>query len=210
MFRKIDKEILFGGIFGILAVVATVAEMIANGISASTIWGAVKDIAGTIVAIMVFIVAVKHLFVKKAKDFNAAFASEMEKVIRKYSPIIEADQKVVGRYNIASNLDSIVGKESGSYHTMFELVGRNDISFNVSKTVFKGRSSDSFEEMQRSISLGIGSKIKDSFDLVDRFELTSKGVKIIFTHELQTNQEAVLLAEIVDYALLLYFVEYRK
>ena len=210
MFRKIDKEILFGGIFGILAVAATVGEMIANGISAATVWGAVKDIAGTIVAIMVFIVAVKHLFVKKARDFNTAFSTEMEKVIKKYSPIIEADGKVLGRYNIASNLDSIVGKESGAYHTMFELVGRSDISFNISKTVFKGRSSDSFDEMQRSISLAIGSKIKDSFDLVDRYELTSKGVKIIFTHELQTSEEAMLLAEIVDYALLLYFVEYKK
>lgn len=210
MFKRIDKEILFGGIFGILAVLATVFELIANGISLATVWGAIKDISGTIVAVMVFIVAVKHWFVKKPKDFNAVFSAEMEQVIKKYSPIIEEDKNIAGRYNIASNLDSIIGKETGAFHTLFEVNGRKEIHFNVTKTVFKGRSVESFDEMQRSISLGIGSKIKDSFDIVEKFELTPKGIKIIFKEELKTCEDAMQLAEIVDYTLLLYFVEYKK
>ena len=132
MFKKIDKEILFGGIFGIIAIVATAGEMIANGISIATIFGAIKDIAGTLVAVMVFIIAVRHLFVKKVTDFNGVFEAEMEKIIAKYAPIISKDSAVAGRYNIASNLDSILGKEEGAYHTMFDANSKTSISFNIS------------------------------------------------------------------------------
>ena len=141
MFKKIDKEILFGGVLGIIAIVATVGEMIVNGVSAATILGAVKDIAGTLVAVMVFIIAVRHLFVKKATDFNGVFEAEMDKIIVKYAPIISKDSSVAGRYNIASNLDSILGKEAGAYHTMFDNNSRTSISFNISKTVFMGKCS---------------------------------------------------------------------
>lgn len=210
MNRKIDKEILFGGIFSIVAIVAAIGEMIANGISAATILGATKDIFGTLVAVMVFIIAIKHLFVKKATDFDSVFHKEMETIIQKYSPILEKDAVIAKRYNIASNLDSILGKETGAYHTMFELSSRNDITFHISKTVFMGKSKDSFDELQQKIATQIGSKIKDSFEFVDRFEFTAKGIKFLFTHELKTNNDAVQLAELVDCTLLLYFIEYKK
>lgn len=210
MFKKIDKEVLFGGIFGIIAIAAAVGEMLANGISTATILGATKDIAGTLVAVMVFIIAIKHLFAKKPTDFDGVFAAEMDKVISKYSPILAKDEKVKGRYNIASNLDSIVGKETGAYHAMFDAVSRKEITFNVSKTVFMGKSKESFDEMQQKISTQIGSKIKNTFEIVDSFEITAKGVKFNFAHELKTNNDASQLAEIIDCVILLYFIEYRK
>ena len=210
MFKKIDKEILFGGIFGIIAIVATAGEMIANGISIATIFGAIKDIAGTLVAVMVFIIAVRHLFVKKAADFNGVFEAEMEKIIAKYAPIILKDGSVKGRYNIASNLDSILGKEAGAYHSMFDINSRTSISFNISKTVFMGKSKNSFDDLQQKIATQIGSKLKDSFDIVGEYEVTGKGVKLTFKEELKSNKDAVQLAEIVDCAILLYFVEYKK
>lgn len=210
MFKKIDKEILFGGILGIIAIVAAAGEMIANGISTATILGAIKDIAGTLVAVMVFIIAVRHLFVKKATDFDGVFEAEMKKIIAKYAPIISKDSSVEGRYNIASNLDSILGKEAGAYHTMFDTNSRTSISFNISKTVFMGKSKDSFDDLQQRIATQIGSKLKDSFDIVDKYEVTGKGFKLTFKEELKSNEDAVQLAEIVDSAILLYFVEYKK
>ena len=210
MFKKIDKEVLFGGIFGIVAVLAAIGEMIANGISTGTILGAVKDIAGTIVAVMVFVTAMKHLVVKKATDFEGVFNAEMAKVIAKYSPILIKDESGEGRYNIASNLDSILGKETGAYHTMFDFNSRTEITFNISKTVFMGKSKDSFDDIQKGISARIASKLKDSFDIIEKTETTSKGVKICFSRELKTNDDAILLAEVVDCTILLYFVEYRK
>ena len=210
MFKRIDKEVLFGGIFGIIAILAALGEMLINGISAESVLSAIKDIAGTIVAVMVFVIAIEHLLVRKVTDFEGVFSAEMEKVITKYSPILSKDENVKGRYKIASNLDSIVGKETGAYHTMFDLSSRNDITFNISKTVFMGKSKESFDDLQQKISTQIGSKIKSSFDIVESFEITSKGVKFNFSNALKTNDDAVQLAEIVDCVILLYFIEYRK
>lgn len=210
MLKKIDKEVLFGGIFGVIAILATLGEMIANGLSAATILGAVKDISGTVVAVMVFVVAVRHLFVKKATDFDGTFSKEMEKVISKYSPVLLQDQIVMGRYNIASNLDAILGKETGAYHTLFDMSDRKEISFNISKTVFMGRSKDSFEERQKGIATRIGAKLEKSFEPIQSYETTSKGLRICFNRALETNEDAVMLAEIIDCVLLLYFVEYKK
>lgn len=210
MLKKINKEVLFGGIFGIIAIIAALGEMIANGFSIGTVLATVKDIAGTLVAVMVFIIAIKHLFVKKPTDFNGIFTAEMEKVISKYSPILIKSKDAIGRYNIASNLDSIVGKETGAYHTMFDIVSRKEITFHISKTVFMGKSKESFDELQQKISTQIGSKIKNSFEIVDSFEINSKGVKFNFVNELKTNDDAIQLAELVDCVVFLYFIEYRK
>ena len=209
MFKKIDKEILFGGVFGIIAVLATIGEMIANGVSVATILGATKDISGTLVAVMVFIIAVKHLFIKKKMDFDSVFETEMEKVTEKYAPILVKDESTVGRYNIASNLDSILGNETGSYHTLFDMDKRS-ITFNVTKTVFMGKSKDSFDDQQKLISTRIASKLEKSSDIVEKAETTPKGVKITFKEELQTNDDAIALAEIIDCVILLFFVEYKK
>lgn len=210
MLKKIDKEVLFGGIFGVLAILATLGEMIANGLSAATVLGAVKDISGTVVAVMVFVVAVRHLFVKKATDFDGTFKAEMEKVINKYSPILTKDLSVTGRYNIASNLDAILGKETGAYHTVFEMTNRTEISFHISKTVFMGRSKESFEEKQQGIATRIGAKLQKSFERIQGCETTAKGLRVCFDGALETNDDAVMLAEIVDCVILLYLVEYKK
>ena len=210
MLKKIDTEVLLGGIFGIIAIGAAIGEMIVNGISPATILGATKDIAGTVVAVMVFVIAVKHLFVKKPTDFDGVFEEEMNKVLDKYSPILVKDESVVGRYNIASNLDSILGNETGAYHTVFEANSRTEITFNISKTVFMGKSKESFDDKQKAISARISAKLKESFKIIDKAEYTPKGVKVTFKNTLQTNDDAVTLAEIIDSTILLYFVEYKK
>ena len=211
MFKKIDKEILFGGIFGIIAIVAAIGEMVANGISISTILGAIKDIAGTLVAVMVFIIAIKHLFVKKAADFDQVFYDEMENIVKKYSPIIEKDNVIANRYNIASNLDSILGKEAGAYHTMFELSSKNDITFNISKTVFMGKSKDNFAEQQTIIINSITAKITGEYEILnEKYKPIQDGFKLTFSKELLTPEDAIKVAEVIDKIILLYIVENKK
>lgn len=61
--NKLGFETVFGGLFGVVAIAAIVAEMVIAGFDSSAIAGGVKDIASTIVIVMVFIVAVKN-FVK--------------------------------------------------------------------------------------------------------------------------------------------------
>ena len=112
--RKIEKETLFGGIFGGIAIVAIIAEMILGGFSAEAIAGGIKDIAGTIVAVLVFIFAVRQFKKKNVKGFDETFNAEMQKIIVKYAPIIVAAEPEDGtykdtmRFNLAAKLDSII------------------------------------------------------------------------------------------------------
>lgn len=65
--RRLGTETILGGVFGIIAVVAACLEMQANGFSTATILGGIKDIAGTMVAVMVFLIAIRSLIPKKER-----------------------------------------------------------------------------------------------------------------------------------------------
>ena len=88
MFKKIDKEIFFGGLFGIIAVLSAICEMIANGLSAATIFGTLKDITGTLVAVMVLGFAMKKLFDNSEKKLSKLLEKELASFEQKYSPLI--------------------------------------------------------------------------------------------------------------------------
>lgn len=64
-FKKLDTETKQGGIFGLIAIIAILAEMVIGGISPETIVAAVKDTAGTVVSVMVFYIAVKLALFKR-------------------------------------------------------------------------------------------------------------------------------------------------
>ena len=65
--KRLGTETISGGIFGIIAVIFAVLEMQANGLSAASIFGGIKDIAGTMVAVMVFLIAIRSLIPQKEK-----------------------------------------------------------------------------------------------------------------------------------------------
>ena len=88
MFKKIDKEIFFGGIFGIIAVLSAIFEMLANGISAATIFGTLKDITGTLVAVMVLGFAMKKLFDNSENTLSKILEKELSLFEKNYSPLI--------------------------------------------------------------------------------------------------------------------------
>ena len=104
--EKIGVETSFAGLFGIIAIVAVVFEMVIANFDAASIAGGVKDIAGTIIAVVMLMIAIKALRPKKktVDGFEAAFNKEMEQIVSKYSPLIEKDANVQGRYNIAEDI----------------------------------------------------------------------------------------------------------
>lgn len=206
------EEKVWGGIFGGIAIIAALAEMFFNGISAATVAGAIKDIFGTLIVIVLFITFIRQM-PKKSKDFKGVFKAEMDKNIVKYSPLISADSEKDGRYKIASRLDAIYDNNTGAYSTLFDFDFRSEIQFNVSKTVFAGRgASDSeFAELQGRIVSDISRKIEKNFgEIVSECSKTSSGLKIRFRKELSTAEEAVAAAEIVDSVMLLFIAEYKK
>lgn len=79
-----------GGIFGAVAVIAILAELILNGISAESVVSAVKDIAGTIVSVMVFVIAAKHILrqIKESKSFEDNLKNALDAWQQEHSNMI--------------------------------------------------------------------------------------------------------------------------
>ena len=51
---KLDlQEKIWGGVFGIIAILAAIAELITGGISAASVFGTIKDVSGTLVVVVV-------------------------------------------------------------------------------------------------------------------------------------------------------------
>ena len=186
--------------------------MFINGIDAASVVGAIKDVFGTLIVIVLFITFIRQL-PKKAKDFKGIFKAKMDKNITKYSPLIEVDSDKDGRYKIASRLDAIYDNNSGAYHTLFDFDYSSEIEFYVSKTVFAGRgaSDNEFAELQGKIVSDVSRKIEKGFgEIVSECSKTNSGFKIKFNHSLATAEEAVMAAEIVDNVMLLFIAEYKK
>lgn len=55
------QEKFWGGVFGVIAIAAAIGEAFANGISLSTILGAVKDVSGTLVVVVLLVTFIKQL-----------------------------------------------------------------------------------------------------------------------------------------------------
>ncbi|MBR2455133.1 MAG: hypothetical protein IKB36_03680 [Clostridia bacterium] len=207
--KKIEFETLWGGIFGVIAVIATIIEMALNGFSGADIAGAIKDISGTIIVIMLLFVAIRQLLPKKAKNFNEAFKFEMEKVENKYSPLIVKNENKENVWDVASKLSAIYDNDTGAYHTFFEFDGKSLLSVSVSKTVFMGRTKDSFENLQGKIVSDICRKIQEINKDIKCSD-TKDGFQIVFDRNLETVEDAKTLAQIVDAIMLLFIVEYKK
>jgi len=77
---KLDvQEKIWGGIFGVVAVLAAIAEMLTNGISASSVFGMIKDVAGTLVVVVVMVAVARLLVPKKAsRSFEDRFQKALE------------------------------------------------------------------------------------------------------------------------------------
>ena len=102
-FKKLDTETKWGGIFGLIAIIAILAEMVIGGISPETIVAAVKDTAGTVVSVMVFYIAVKHIL-KQIKE-NTKNYSEIEDVPEIYkNALVAVEDK---RFYIHNNIYTI-------------------------------------------------------------------------------------------------------
>lgn len=211
-FGRFDAlEKIGGGLFGVIAISATIAELILGGVDAASIAGAVKDISGTLIVVMVLLAALKQFLPKKSTDFKGVFEAEMDKVITKYKPLIEKDTTKEGRYNIADKMDVLYNNSSSTFHWLFDFNYKNELTFIVSKTLFMGRSKEDFSVLQKSIVESITAKItRDYAMLINEWKPTDKGFKLYFEHDLTTAEEATIVADIVDKIILLYIVENKK
>lgn len=211
--ERIGVETAFAGLFGLIAIVAVFFEMAIAGFDSASIAGGVKDIAGTIIAVVMLIIAIRALAPKKkiVGGFEETFNKEMDKVISKYSPLIQEDGSVKGRYNIADDMSVLYQNIDCKYHRIFDFDYKGELSFIVSKTLFMGKTKNDFTELQTIIINSITSKITGEYDILnEKYKPIQDGFKLTFKQELLTPEDAVKVVEVIDKVILLYIVECKK
>jgi len=117
--KKIDNETFFGGICASIAIIAIIAEMAVNNFSAPAVAAGVKDIATTLVAVLVFIFAVRKLWPELKKEtYDSVLNEEFQKLQKKFFPLLnkglvdpedKADTKEklerIHRFNLLTNFN---------------------------------------------------------------------------------------------------------
>lgn len=212
-FFKNETEKWLSAIGGIVSLVAIYFEMKFADFDAAAIAGGIKDIASTVIAILVLIVAVQALRPKKKniEGFEAKFNEAMEKIILKYNPLIsfygiESTQKITDayRYNIANKLDGISTKEPGGNNKFFRVKeGLEGVEFSVSETVFPNR--------KEAVATRVSLRIKDAHnEFISEAVPSKEGFVLQLKKPLQGETDAETLSSIVDHILLLYIAEYKK
>ncbi len=205
-------EKVVGGIFGLIAIIAIIYEMYIGGFDKSAITGGIKDIAGTLITIVMLFVAINALKPKKKKqeDFDSVIEEEMEQIISKYNPIISFwgketyKGKEMSRYNIANRLDAISTNDPGGNNKFFRIAKDvSEIEFSVSETVFPTRRETVASRVSSKLALAHSEFISD-------VKTNQTGFVLIFKEPLTTGDDAKIVAEIIDHTLLLYVAEFKK
>lgn len=205
-------EKVVGGIFGVIALIAIAFEMAMGGFDKAAIIGGIKDIAGTSISIVMLFVAIKALSPKKEKQegFTEAFIHHMDILIEKYSPILSffGEEQKAGentlRYNIANRLDAVATNNPGGSHKLFRITeGAANIDFSVSETVFPQKSGVVSATISRRIIVQYAEVVQD-------VKTTKEGFSLIFKKPLCNEDDARIVADLIDYTVLLFIAEYSQ
>ncbi len=224
MDRKDFIENVLGGIFAIIAVGAAIAEVIINGVSASTVVAGIKDVFGTLVVVLVFIAFINEK--KRTKNVRESIELAMEKVEKSYAPLIREEKasentsvnkqnklnKII-RYEIAANTGVLFGDENKLYSPFFELSATNakSVDFYIRKKFFGDTERKPFEAER--IADRISKYIqKNNKELEVGFMPDSYGGKIIvkFSDEIKYKNDVEKLISLVNDAIFAYVAENKK
>lgn len=87
---KLDiQEKIWGGILGMIAIIAAIAEMFANGLNFASICGMIKDVSGTLVVVIVMVAVAKLITPnKQSVTFEEKLTGELDQWIADHSNMI--------------------------------------------------------------------------------------------------------------------------
>ena len=88
MFAKMNYETKLGGFFGVVTLLAICFELYLNGFDAKSLAGSLKDIGGTMVSVMVFLVAAKSFLDNSARNLREELLFQMDKFETDHLPLI--------------------------------------------------------------------------------------------------------------------------
>lgn len=107
-------EKVWGGIFGIIAIVAAIAEIFINGVDAASILGAIKDVSGTLVVVVLLIAFIKSL-PKKPKNLAEKLETDVEDWGTDNAPLIFKTENYVAAQNTDFEQGFVLLQDPRSY-----------------------------------------------------------------------------------------------
>lgn len=153
LIQSLGLENVLGALFAVIAIISIVVEMSVAGFDSASVAGGIKDIAGTIVTLFVFIVAIKALKRGNKKDFISLYNGQMDKLLIRYNPLLSRDYienaktekekstqnklEKVERYNLAKNLGALFDEEP-KYAAFCDVDKNllNSITFSINNETF--------------------------------------------------------------------------
>lgn len=214
-------EKVWGGIFGIIAIVAAIAEIFINGVDAASIVGAIKDVSGTLVVVVLLVAFIKSL-PKKPKNFRDVFEKEMNEIEQAYVPLIvkyvpkdtakdssKTKHETVIRYDILSSVDALFGKEQADHLRLFELNAEKPekMSFYIREKFF-GKPFDA-KEIAESISGRLQAKFPE-YKVTHAADSSGETIIVNFNKAMETQQDATALVNLINAAILLFVARNKK
>lgn len=144
------KEKVYGGIFGVISIVAAIAEMFVNGISVSSILGTIKDVSGTLVVVVLLVAVVKSLIPKKyKKTFEERLTEALVNWEKANSNMIVKDDSYAAGYslemrtNVIDFYKSVPIKSKSGWFVRLPIIkvenynkGNIEINFHLNKGTF--------------------------------------------------------------------------
>lgn len=230
-FNELDAEVKFAGIFGVIAIVAIFIEMVLGGFSAEAITSGIKDLAGTIVAVLVFIIAVKGMRTDTNRTFVEYYEEKMELLVKKYSPLLKKTEMAKKEnltandinkakkletkecYDLNTNAGALYGDNNGRIARFCEISKENckDIKFSLNYTMFGYTEKNEKNQLIMQI---IGQKIRgfllnfinthypDGDVHSVEFDSTNLDINVNFKRILKSEKDAKMLVEIIDCVLM--------
>lgn len=214
--KKIDKEIILGGVFGAIAIVAVIVQMILGGFSADAIAGGIKDIAGTMVAVTVFLIAVRQYVKEKPKkSFEERMNYALDKWCEENSNMIVRNAEIDGgKYGIGMKTDvkdfylkQAVTKNAGRFLQMPLITRENyekdkiEIDFFLNKGTFfshlKGTEDELMPKYQELNSLFCG-LINTKFGDFAYAGGKNKAIKVTINQAIIIDEDIEKLIELIN------------
>lgn len=86
--KHIDLETKLGGLFGFTAIIAIIGEMYLSGFSVAGLMAGLKDISGTLVSVLVFLVAIRVFVQNSPKNIEEMLPFKWKQFESEYRPLI--------------------------------------------------------------------------------------------------------------------------
>ncbi len=198
----LDKKL--GGIFSTVAIIAIIAEMWLCGFSAEAIAGGIKDIAGTIVAVLVLFVAWSALHPKKDKTFN--FDNALNSALRNWQNanenmiLIKEDPRDLYMYTDIKNFFCGGQKITGRF-AKIDITDKVIITFSLNKGLVVGHGGDAEQAKEQIKEVGemITNYCSKSFNGVAKVDYDSSKWNIVVKFKAtKTQQDINCITEMLD------------